>query len=209
LKFSDGVVQPDRQELNVLDGDADLARKWSTGGHNSDTNRFVGGLCTVVTRGQFRGVFQSRECHMGVINCATRDPELRKYLRDAFGSFGSENEWRCKSLDKQMGGINGSQPQVPGKASEDRVRFGQRVTAEGDFPAMPPTDHIGMSPVRLHEKRDSDAGIKCNQDQRRPASMSAKTESSSINVSPEATSTPDSLTSCAVRPASTKLRPAP
>ena len=97
--------------------------------------------------------------------------------------------------------IFGRETEVPGQTRQDRIRFGQCVAAEGDLAASPPCGDLGVSNVGFYKQGDRDARIKPNPGQRRPLSISPNTASSSIVVSPTATSTPFSSITRATLPA--------
>lgn len=150
-----------------------------------------------------------REPDQRVVHRAAGDAQPAERLRQACKGVRVELKRRAEPLAQQPRRIGGRQPHVTREASEDRVGLRQRVTAQRQLPTMAPTDHIPVCAVGLHEQRHRHARVECQRGHRRPESINPKTSSSSITVSPVATSAPASSTRRAVRPVGTSASPAP
>lgn len=181
----------------------------STGDDDSGADGLVSVPGSLVAGGEVGVMFHCSEGHKRVVDGAAGDPDLAKDVGDTSGHVGAEEERWAEPLSQKVGGVQGRQPGISGKAGEHGIGLDGRVATQRDLPMVPPAGDGGVGGVVLYEQRYSDAGVEGERLQRRPPSRSPKMSSSSIAVSARATSTPDSSTSRAVRPVGTSWSPAP
>jgi len=164
---------------------------------------------SVVASSQRGAVLNRSETHQGVVDRAAGYPQLAEYRWQSPGCPSLDEERSGEPVVDQASRIRRGEPKIPGETREHRVRFGHCVPAEGDLATAPPRNDLRVGNVGSHQQRDRNARIKSKPVQRRPLSISLKTSSSLIVVSPVATSTPSSSTRRATLPAGLIWRPDP
>ena len=113
-----------------------------------------------------------------------------------------------RSLE-EAGGVAGSQPQIAGQPGEHRVRLRDSVPAERELATVPPAHDVACAVCVRTSSGTATLVSTARLGHRRPESMSPKTASSSMAVSPVATRTPSSSTRRAVRPVGIDASPPP